>query len=60
MQTPGAVCDRIIGQASVAIHPDEILNGPKETIDEMRKRERELDDECDKLKKDVEGKPSCN
>ena len=43
----------------VALHPDEILRGPSETMSDMKKREEELIKENEKLRREVEGEKHC-
>lgn len=42
--------------ARLAIHRNELLKVPEEIIHELRERAKELEEECDELKKEVEGK----
>ena len=43
---------------SIALHPDEIVQGPREIINELQKREEELISENQKSRGELEGKES--
>ena len=44
----------------ISLHPEEILEGPLGVIEELKRREEELKEECDKLRREVEGEEDIN
>ena len=42
--------------AKLAIYPEEILTGPQGIIEELKRREEQLIEQCKELRKEVEGK----
>lgn len=42
--------------ASIALHPDEILQGPEEIIEKLKQKEEELITENETLRNEIEGK----
>lgn len=45
---------------TVSLHPEEIFQGPQGVIEELKRREEELTEECDKLGREVEGEDNNN
>jgi len=45
---------------TISLHPEEIFQGPQGVIEELKRREEELTEECDKLRREVEGEDNKN
>ena len=44
--------------ACIALHPDEILQGPEEIIEKLKQKEEAIITESEKLRNEIEGKMS--